>query len=162
MTSSGEKKGGGEDAIKRREINIRIDMRFSRPVKFGLCVPFWRHVNYIESSVLRMEAVCSSSSYITTPCRNTEIYNLKLHSSFTYSRCYLKKCSSIWGTGKPRHLSGYGETSYINQNETQEPLKPWTSSDPHTHEDSSPNWDAVKPETSSVISLTDHNHINNW
>jgi hypothetical protein len=34
---------------------------------------------------------------------------------------------------------GYAKTFSINQNETQEPLEPWTSPDPHTHEDSSPN-----------------------
>jgi hypothetical protein len=57
---------------------------------------------------------------------------------------------------------GYAKTSYINQNETQEPLEPWTRSDPRTHEDSSPNWGAGMPETSSVISLTVQNHINSW
>jgi hypothetical protein len=57
---------------------------------------------------------------------------------------------------------GYAKASHINQNETQEPLEPWTSSDPRTHENSSPNWGAGMPETSSVISLTDQNHINNW
>jgi hypothetical protein len=50
----------------------------------------------------------------------------------------------------------------INQNETQEPLEPWTSSDLNTQEDSSPNWGAGMPETSSIISLTGQNHINNW
>jgi hypothetical protein len=34
---------------------------------------------------------------------------------------------------------GYANTFYINQKETQEPLEPLTSSEPHTHEDSSPN-----------------------
>jgi hypothetical protein len=43
---------------------------------------------------------------------------------------------------------------YINQNETQEPFDPWTSSDPRTHEESSPNWGVGMPETSSIISLT--------
>jgi hypothetical protein len=57
---------------------------------------------------------------------------------------------------------GYAKTSYINQNEAQEPVEPWTSSDPHTHEDSSPNWRAGMPETSSVISLTGQDRINNW
>jgi hypothetical protein len=33
----------------------------------------------------------------------------------------------------------YANTSYFNQNETHEPLEPRTSSDPRTHEDSSPN-----------------------
>jgi hypothetical protein len=51
---------------------------------------------------------------------------------------------------------------HINEKETQEPLEPWTSSDPRTHEDSSPNWGAGMPETSSDISLTGQNHINNW
>jgi hypothetical protein len=41
----------------------------------------------------------------------------------------------------------YSKTSYINQNETQEPLEPWTSSDPLTHKDSS--------------SLTGQNHSSN-
>jgi hypothetical protein len=49
-----------------------------------------------------------------------------------------------------------------NQNETQEPLESWTSSDPRTHEDSSPNWGVGIPESSSVISLTAQNHIDNW
>jgi hypothetical protein len=57
---------------------------------------------------------------------------------------------------------GYVKTRYINQNETQEPLEPWTSSDPRTHEDSSPKWGAGKPETCPGISLTGQNHINNW
>jgi hypothetical protein len=45
----------------------------------------------------------------------------------------------------------YATTSYINQNETEEPLEPWTSSDPCTHDDSSPNWGAGMLETRSVI-----------
>jgi hypothetical protein len=57
---------------------------------------------------------------------------------------------------------GYKNTSYIIQNETQEPLEPWTSSDPRTHQDLSPNWDAGMPETSSIISLAGHKHISNW
>jgi hypothetical protein len=57
---------------------------------------------------------------------------------------------------------GYTKTFYIDQNETQEPLEPWTSSDPRTHEDSSPNWGSGMPETSSIISLTGHNHIKIW
>jgi hypothetical protein len=48
----------------------------------------------------------------------------------------------------------YAKKSYINQNETQESLKPCTSSDPRTHKDSSQNWGAGMPETGSVISLT--------
>jgi hypothetical protein len=55
---------------------------------------------------------------------------------------------------------GYAKASYIDRNETQEPPEPWTSSGPRTHEDSSPNWGAGMPETSSVISLTGQNHIN--
>jgi hypothetical protein len=54
---------------------------------------------------------------------------------------------------------GHPKTSYISQNE---PLEPWTSSDPHTHKDLSLNWDAGMPETSSIISLTGQNDINNW
>jgi hypothetical protein len=53
---------------------------------------------------------------------------------------------------------GYARTSYINHNETQEPLEPWTSSDPSTREDSSLHWGGGMPETSSVISLTGQNH----
>jgi hypothetical protein len=60
------------------------------------------------------------------------------------------------------HLRGYARTSYINQNETQEPLETWTSSDPRTHEDSSRNWGTGMPETSSDISLTGQDYINNW
>jgi hypothetical protein len=56
----------------------------------------------------------------------------------------------------------YAKTSYINKNETQEPLEPWTSFDPRTHEDSSPNGGAGMPVTGSVISLTGQNHINSW
>jgi hypothetical protein len=41
----------------------------------------------------------------------------------------------------------YAKISYINQNETQDPLEPWTSSDHRTNEDSSPNWGAGMPET---------------
>jgi hypothetical protein len=52
--------------------------------------------------------------------------------------------------------------SYINQNEAEEPLEPWTSSDRRTHEDSSHNWATGMPETSSIISLRCQNHINNW
>jgi hypothetical protein len=57
---------------------------------------------------------------------------------------------------------GYAKTSYMNQNETQEQLKNSTSSDLRTLEDSSPIWGADMPETSSIISLTGQNHINNW
>jgi hypothetical protein len=67
------------------------------------------------------------------------------------------------GNAKPVTFNlGYAKTSYINQNETQEPLEPLISSDPRTHEDPSPNWGAGMPETSSIISLTGHNHVNNW
>jgi hypothetical protein len=49
-----------------------------------------------------------------------------------------------------RHM----KTSYISQNELPEP-------DPHIHKYLSPNCDAGLPETSSIISLTGQNHINN-
>jgi hypothetical protein len=68
----------------------------------------------------------------------------------------MERWFSIWGT---QNLV-YSKTSWINQNETQEPLEPTSGSDPHTHEDSSPNWGAGMPETSSVFSLTGQNHIN--
>jgi hypothetical protein len=68
----------------------------------------------------------------------------------------LGQWSSTHGTRAP----GGVRKSYINQNETQEPLEPWTSSDPHSHEDSSPNWSTGMPERNSVISLTGQNHIN--
>jgi hypothetical protein len=72
--------------------------------------------------------------------------------------------SSTWGTrtaaGKLRHFTGYAQTFYINQNKTQEPLEPWTSSNARTHEDSSPNWGAGMPETSSIILLKGHNQFN--
>jgi hypothetical protein len=61
-----------------------------------------------------------------------------------------------------RHLRGHTKTSYVNQNETQEMLEPWSSSDRSTHEDSSPNWSASMPKINSIISLTRQNHINNW
>jgi hypothetical protein len=38
----------------------------------------------------------------------------------------------------PEDILMDAETSYINQNETNEPLEPRTSSDPRTHEGSSP------------------------
>jgi hypothetical protein len=57
---------------------------------------------------------------------------------------------------------GYTKTFYINQNEIQEPLEPWTSSDPRTHEDSSQNWRAGMPETRSITSLTGQKKINIW
>jgi hypothetical protein len=57
---------------------------------------------------------------------------------------------------------GYAKTSSINQNDAQELLELWTSSDLRTHEDSSPKWGAEIPETSSIISLTYQNQINNW
>jgi hypothetical protein len=54
------------------------------------------------------------------------------------------------------------EDEFDSRKHLTEPLEPWTSSDPRTHEDSSPGWGAGMPETSSVISLTGQNHINNW
>jgi hypothetical protein len=40
----------------------------------------------------------------------------------------LDHLNSTWGNAYPvvvqRHLRGYAKTSYINQNETQEPLEP--------------------------------------
>jgi hypothetical protein len=53
-----------------------------------------------------------------------------------------------------RHLRRYVKTSYINQNEPQEPLELWTSSDHRTHEDSSQNWGTGMRETSLITSLT--------
>jgi hypothetical protein len=47
------------------------------------------------------------------------------------------------------------ENILYDQNETQEPLELWTSSDPRIHEDSSPIWGAGMPETSSIVSLID-------
>jgi hypothetical protein len=64
----------------------------------------------------------------------------------------LEQWSSAWGMWN----------IYINQNETQDLLDPGTSSDPYTNEDSSLNWGAGLSETSSFISLTGQNHINNW
>jgi hypothetical protein len=43
----------------------------------------------------------------------------------------------------------------------QEPLEPWSSSDPRTHEHSPPNWGAGVPQTGSVISLAGKHHIHN-
>jgi hypothetical protein len=77
----------------------------------------------------------------------------------------LEQWSSAWVTRNPegtgRHLRGYTKPSYINQIETQESLEPLTSCDPRTHEDSSPNCGAGMPDTSSIISFTGQNHINN-
>jgi hypothetical protein len=56
---------------------------------------------------------------------------------------------------------GHAKTSYINRNETREPLEPRTSADPRTREDSSLSRGAGMPETGSVIPLTGQNHINN-
>jgi hypothetical protein len=64
--------------------------------------------------------------------------------------------------GTRRHFRRYAKTSCISQNGTQEPLDPWTNSDPHIHEDPLPNWGAVMLETSPINSLTGQNHINNW
>jgi hypothetical protein len=52
---------------------------------------------------------------------------------------------------------GYTKTSYIKQNKSSY----GTSPDPRIHKDSSPNWSAGMPETSSVISLTGRKHISN-
>jgi hypothetical protein len=84
---------------------------------------------------------------------------IELWEKWQYQVNFMDQWYSTWGTRTP---PGYTKTSYINHYETQEPLEPWTSSDPRTHEDSSTNWGAGMPETSSIISLTDHNHINNW
>jgi hypothetical protein len=80
-------------------------------------------------------------------------------------RTNLKLKTIVWSSGlQPgvRVHPGVRETYYINRNETQEPPEPWTSSDPSTHKDSSRNWRAGMPETSSIISLTGQNGINNW
>jgi hypothetical protein len=76
--------------------------------------------------------------------------------------CWLKQWSSAWDTRG--HHRWYKNTfyEYFSQTETQKPFETWTSSDPRTHEDSSPNWGASMPETSSFVSLAGHNHINNW
>jgi hypothetical protein len=52
----------------------------------------------------------------------------------------------IFNLGYAKTAWGYAKTSYIDQNETQEPPEPWTSSDPRTNEDSFPNWGAGMPE----------------
>jgi hypothetical protein len=74
--------------------------------------------------------------------------------------------SSTWGTrthgGMRRYLRDLAKASYVNQNETQELLEPWTSFDFQFHEDSSPNSGVGTPDTSSLTSLTGQNHINNW
>jgi hypothetical protein len=56
---------------------------------------------------------------------------------------------------------GHLKISNVNRNETQEHLKPWASSVPCTHEDSSPNWGAGMPGTNLIISWRGQNHINN-
>jgi hypothetical protein len=65
--------------------------------------------------------------------------------------------SSIWGTR--RHLRWYAKTPCINQNERHEPLKPWTSSDPRTHEDSFVNWDCwhARNKLSNLINRSEPN-----
>jgi hypothetical protein len=75
-------------------------------------------------------------------------------------RYLVKQSSSILFTR--RHIRGYTKTSYMNQNETRVSLESWTSSDPHIYEDSSPSLGSGMLETSSVISLTGQNHVNNW
>jgi hypothetical protein len=56
----------------------------------------------------------------------------------------LRQRSSSWGM---RYLRGYAKTSC-------------TSSDSCTHKDLLPKWGAGMPETSSIMSLIGHNHIN--
>jgi hypothetical protein len=67
-----------------------------------------------------------------------------------FSTSHPQSCWCAHGDTR-RHLRGYVKTVYINRNETRQPPEPWTSSDPRTHEDSSPNWEAGMPETNSVI-----------
>jgi hypothetical protein len=62
-----------------------------------------------------------------------------------------------------RHLGGGDvKKSFINPNETQEPLEAWTSCDPGTHEHSSQKCGGIMPETSPIISLTGQNHSYIW
>jgi hypothetical protein len=71
----------------------------------------------------------------------TGVQFLRLHMSrnwlpvpliFLYT-IYRVPTVTTWGTRTP----GVARRHYINQIESQEPIEPWTSSDPHTHEDSS-------------------------
>jgi hypothetical protein len=113
-------------------------------------------------------SVTRNSDHYTTlgtiVCK-TERYRANLSMVHIDPIYHLLQWYSTWGTrttgGMRRHLSWCPKTSYINQNERQEPLEPWTSSDPSTHENSSPNWGAGMPETISVISLKGQDHINN-
>jgi hypothetical protein len=47
-------------------------------------------------------------------------------------RIQVQPVSGLQPGGTRRRLRGYAKTSSINQNETQGPLEPWTSSDPRT------------------------------
>jgi hypothetical protein len=80
-------------------------------------------------------------------------------------------CVWTWGEGEVYrevvfnlgygYLRGYVKTSKGYAKTSYGTAWSWTSSGPRTHEDSSPNWGAGMPETSSIISLTGQNHINN-
>jgi hypothetical protein len=84
--------------------------------------------------------------------------------SSQFLNCILDQWFSTWGTSTPgiREYVLGGTRKHMNQNEIQESLESWTSSDLRTHEDSSPNWGNCMPEICSIISLTGQTHVNDW
>jgi hypothetical protein len=117
------------------------------PVSWCLC-------RVVSQTVFTVEGVASPWG---------EIYTVKEYPGPTRSEWHSKhriplgQWSSTWGT----RAHGVRD-NILYQNETHDPLEPWTSSDPRTDEDSSPNLGAGILETSSFISLSSQNHINNW
>jgi hypothetical protein len=83
---------------------------------------------------------------------------------FSLSAGLVVAVSLVWlyGTIEQRSSTCVTPTPGSTRKHLMDQLEPWTSSGPCTHEDWSPNWVVGMPETSSIISLIDQNHINNW
>jgi hypothetical protein len=100
------------------------------------------------SSCLRGRRVFANLRFVVLVCLRPTLSTLS---------CYY----TVYGTSGLQHGVGGNILTSIKTKHRNR-LNLWTSSDPRTHEDSSPNWGAGMPETSSIISLTSQNHVANW
>jgi hypothetical protein len=139
-----------EELLRRRSSGSDLENRvygFRDP----LCCP--RNTVYPQKFAYKRRFVCFVLMNDTKIWQQSLLIHL-LHSALgrgainiTTKQSGLEPGVRVPPGGKRKHLT--------------EPLEPWTNSDPHTHEDMSPNRGDGMPETSPIISLTVQNHINN-
>jgi hypothetical protein len=96
-----------------------------------VCIILYRMFHELQfgklaKNITSRERVCFMRSFLH---KCMQKLGTGLHQILSLQQWYSTWCTRTPG-GTRRHCKGY-----INQKEAQEPLEPWTSSDPRTHED---------------------------